>query len=175
MLTYTGSGNHIGVPLFVFPGTLLKARFGTRLKARLPMCRKEQNMANVGRPLKFQSVPELEEKINEYFSVTPKDEWTWTGLALHLDTTKETLREYKAREDFVAPLKKALLMVENGYETDLKKHGRSGTIFALKNFDWKDKTETDITTLGESINDMSYAKAKAIIAGKGSDTGDSAE
>ena len=108
-------------------------------------------MANVGRPLKFQSVEELENGINEYFSVTPKDEWTWTGLALHLDTTKETLREYKEREEFVVPLKKASLKVENGYETDLKKHGRSGTIFALKNFDWKDKNETDITTQGDKI------------------------
>jgi hypothetical protein len=108
-------------------------------------------MANVGRPLKFQSVEELEKGINEYFVVTPKDEWTWTGLALHLDTTKETLREYKEREEFVAPLKKALLKVENGYETDLKKHGRSGTIFALKNFDWRDKNETDITTQGEKL------------------------
>lgn len=108
-------------------------------------------MANVGRPLKFQSVEELENGINEYFIVTPKDEWTWTGLALHLDTTKETLREYKEREEFVVPLKKALLKVENGYETDLKKHGRSGTIFALKNFDWKDRNETDITTQGDKI------------------------
>ena len=36
-------------------------------------------------------------------------------------------------------------MVESSYEIDLKKHGRSGTIFALKNFDWKDKSEVDNT------------------------------
>ena len=104
-----------------------------------------------GRPLKFETPELLEEKINDYFSVTPKEEWTWTGLALHLDTSRETLREYKERPEFVDSLKKALLKVENSYELDLKKHGRSGTIFALKNFDWKDKSEQDITTQGEKI------------------------
>lgn len=104
-----------------------------------------------GRHLKFETPELLEEKINEYFSVTPKEEWTWTGLALHLDTSRETLREYKERPEFVDSLKKALLKVENSYELDLKKHGRSGTIFALKNFDWKDKSEQDITTQGEKI------------------------
>lgn len=97
-----------------------------------------------GRPLKFQSVDELQQKIDEYFDVTTKDEWTWTGLALHLDTTRQTLYAYSDREEFVYPIKKALMKVENGYETDLKKHGRSGTIFALKNFDWKDKSEQEI-------------------------------
>jgi hypothetical protein len=50
------------------------------------------------------------------------------------------------RPEFMPPLKKALLRVENGYEIDLKKSGRTGTIFALKNFDWKDKTETESTS-----------------------------
>lgn len=104
-----------------------------------------------GRPLKFETPEILQAKIDAYFTETPKDEWTWTGLALYLDTSKETLREYKERPEFVDPLKKALLKVESGYEIDLKKHGRSGTIFALKNFDWKDKTEQDITSAGKPI------------------------
>jgi len=94
-----------------------------------------------GRPLKFESVETLQKAIDGYFEVTPVDEWTWTGLALHLDTSRETLREYQLRDEFVDPLKKALLKVENGYEKDLKKHGRTGTIFALKNFNWQDKQE----------------------------------
>jgi hypothetical protein len=109
-----------------------------------------------GRPLKYKTVEELDNKINEYFSVTPKDEWTWTGLAIHLDTSRETLREYKERPEYTDLLKAALLKVENGYEIDLKKHGRSGTIFALKNFDWKDKTEQDITSGGEKITSINY-------------------
>lgn len=99
-----------------------------------------------GRPLKFQTVEELDEKIADYFAKTDKSEWTWTGLALHLDTSRETLSNYQERPEFFDSLKKALLKVENGYEIDLKKHGRSGTIFALKNFDWKDKQEVDQKT-----------------------------
>lgn len=97
----------------------------------------------VGRPLKFQSVEELQKQIDAYFATTSEDSWTWTGLALSLDTDRYTLTTYKDREEFSLPIKKAMMKVENGYEKDLKKHGRTGTIFALKNFDWKDKQEVE--------------------------------
>lgn len=48
-----------------------------------------------GRPLKFQSVEELEEKIEAYFDETAKDEWTITGLANALGTSRETLMDYE--------------------------------------------------------------------------------
>lgn len=99
----------------------------------------------VGRPLKFQTKEELDQKIDEYFEVTPKEEWTWTGLALHLDTSRTTLLSYQDRPEFIDSIKKGLEKVENSYELDLKKHGRTGTIFALKNFNWKDKSEIDQT------------------------------
>jgi len=105
----------------------------------------------VGRPLKFETVKELQEKIDDYFAVTVKEEWTITGLAMHLDTYRQTLCNYEEKDKFMDTIKKAKQKVENGYEIDLKKSGRSGTIFALKNFDWKDKTETDHTTGGEKI------------------------
>lgn len=35
--------------------------------------------------------------------------------------------------------------MEYSYEKDLKEKGNTGTIFALKNFDWKDKSEVDTT------------------------------
>lgn len=50
-------------------------------------------------------------------------------------------------------------MVEHSYEIDLKKKGNTGTIFALKNFDWKDKTEVDNNIKGDiklnSVKQMS--------------------
>lgn len=96
-----------------------------------------------GRPLKFKTVEELQERIDAYFAVTPKEEWTITGLAYHLDTYRQTLLNYEERDEFLDAIKKAKLKVENGYEIDLKKNGRTGTIFALKNFGWQDKTETE--------------------------------
>lgn len=104
-----------------------------------------------GRPLKFKTVEELQSAIDAYFADTPKDEWTITGLALALDTYRQTLVNYEHKDEFMDTVKKAKQRIENGYEIDLKKHGRSGTIFALKNFDWKDKQETDLTSGGEKI------------------------
>lgn len=101
-----------------------------------------------GRPPKWKNVEQLQELIDIYFADTSKDEWTITGLALALDTSRQTLVDYEKKDEFIDTIKKAKLMVENGYEIDLKKSGRSGTIFALKNFDWKDKTESDVKHSG---------------------------
>lgn len=108
-------------------------------------------MADVGRPPKWTTVEQLQKDIDAYFADTPKEEWTITGLALALDTSRQTLVDYGHKDEFTDAVKKAKMKVENGYEIDLKKHGRSGTIFALKNFDWRDKQETDITTQGDKI------------------------
>jgi len=133
-----------------------------------------------GRPLKFETPEELDEKINEYFTkCEQKGERPFiTELAYYLDTSRETLREYKERPEYVDSIKKALMRCEMALEKNLieGKINPTGTIFNLKNnYGWKDKTETDVTTNGESINQMSYDKAREIIAGKGSYKGDSQE
>lgn len=112
-----------------------------------------------GRPLKFKSVKELQKKIDAYFARCEKDDepLTITGLALALDTSRETLMEYGEREEFVDTIKKAKLKIEHAYELRNIKRGNAGDIFALKNFGWKDKTESDVT-LGGSINVMPSVK-----------------
>lgn len=94
-----------------------------------------------GRPLKFESVKELDDKIEEYFKKTPDTEITITGLALALDCDRHTIQDYKERDEFSTSIKKAYLKVENAYERSLRKNGRTGDIFALKNFGWQDKQE----------------------------------
>ncbi len=108
-------------------------------------------MARTGRPLKFQSLQEIVDIADKYFAETPREEWTVTGLALALDTSRETLMEYEERPDFVDTIKKYKEMVHNAYEIDLRKKGRSGDIFALKNFGWKDQVHNDFTTGGKPI------------------------
>lgn len=103
-------------------------------------------MGSVGRPLKFESVDKLTELIDKYFAETKREEWTITGLALALNTSRETLINYQDREEFFDTIKKAKDMVEHSYELDLKKKGHSGSIFALKNFDWSDKQQVDQKT-----------------------------
>lgn len=86
--------------------------------------------------------------------------YTITGLALSLDTTRQTLLEYEGevigREDkdpeFADTIKKAKTKIEQFNEMQLYGASPTGTIFNLKNnYGWKDKTEQDITTGGESF------------------------
>ena len=106
-----------------------------------------------GRPLKFQSVEEMETKIQQYFKDTKEEELTITGLALALDTDRKTLINYENKDEFFYTIKKAKTRIENSYEKSLRKNGRTGDIFALKNFGWQDKQEID-----SSINVNNYDK-----------------
>lgn len=105
-------------------------------------------MAKAGPPLKFKDLDELTAKVHGYFEHTPEDEWTWTGLCLELGCERETLVDYREgkgdRGEYAPLLKWAFMRIENGYEKDLKKRGHAGSIFALKNFGWKDKSESEL-------------------------------
>lgn len=126
-------------------------------------------MAKIGRPLKFGSVEELQGLIDKYFEETPREEWTITNLALALDTNRQGLMEYGRREEFADTVKKAKAKVEGSYELDLKKHGRVGTIFALKNFGWTDKQEVAHTVSKDLLVDDGFDDA---IRGIGEELGD---
>lgn len=117
-------------------------------------------MGKLGRPLLLTDAKEVKAKMDAYFEETPKEDWTITGLALSLNTSRRTLLNYDKREgseDLSDLIDWARDKVENSYELDLKRHGRTGTIFALKNFDWKDKTEVENRNfnLNKEIKDMS--------------------
>ena len=105
---------------------------------------------NGWRPLKFGSLKELENKIEEYFLTITDDKWenpaSITWLAIYLDTSRETLLEYQERPEYIDTIKKAKDKIEWAYEKRLIKKGGSWDIFALKNFNWKDKTEVDQKT-----------------------------
>jgi len=107
-------------------------------------------MAKVGRPLKFKSVQELERLIEKYFKECDKKEkpLTITGLAIALNTTRETLLDYEAKDEFSFTIKKAKTMCENYVEERLFGNTQvAGAIFNLKNNykRWKDKSETEMT------------------------------
>jgi hypothetical protein len=145
-----------------------------------------------GRPLKFKSVEELQEKIEAYFAdcdsrveevtewveardktgkllkddnglnylvqvthmvKTVQQDYSVTDLALALDTTRRTLIDYENRDDeFSHTIKRAKQKIEAYLERKLMLPSPTGTIFNLKNnFDWKDKTEQDITSGGQPL------------------------
>lgn len=150
-----------------------------------------------GRPKKFATVEELEEKIEAYFrscfiaATTQKKTWidgdeeagiaghfdyetipatdaagnqiyeliqqpTITGLAVALDTTRETLLDYENKPenaDFSDTIKKAKAFI-HAYTEQYLYDGKNQTsgIFVMKNnFGWVDRTETDLTTKGGKI------------------------
>lgn len=118
---------------------------------------KDTDRKKVGRPLKFKSPKELQEKI-EYF-------WKWceensvfptvTRLALQLDTTRETLMDYESKDEYSDAIKKAKLRIEANVEEALfnKDAPVVGVIFNLKNnYGWVDKSERDVTSGGKPIN-----------------------
>lgn len=117
---------------------------------------KEEKTTNkVGRPLKYKTVEEMQELIDAYFEdrIAKKKPFTITGLAIALDTSRETLMEYEGREKFADTIKRAKQRCENYAEEYLfEGKNQTGAIFALKNYGWKDKTETDHTTGGQPMN-----------------------
>ncbi len=112
-----------------------------------------------GRPLKYNNCLDLDMDCEMYFDSCfyKVDEWgeltdekreipeplTITGLALALHTSRETLMNYEKREDYFDTIKRHKLRIENSYEKALRRSGKAGDIFGLKNFGWKDKSEVN--------------------------------
>lgn len=167
-----------------------------------------------GRPLKFQSVDELQKQIDAYFAscdphmeevsewveardskgqlkkdkhglnylvkikhkiLTKQQPYTITGLALYLDTSRETLLDYeKGKYDngdeiegydpkFSDTIKKAKLKCQTYVESSLFTNSPTGAIFNLKNnYGWKDKTEQEISNPDGSMNPYSALTAEEL-------------
>lgn len=99
-----------------------------------------------GRPLKFQSVEELDKKIDEFFAIEPVP--TISGLAVHLDTSRRVLCEYGERQEYSNSIKRALQKCESYVEKGALTNKLNATfsIFNLKNnYGWKDKTESEVS------------------------------
>jgi hypothetical protein len=101
-----------------------------------------------GRPLKFATVEALQKKADAYFAecIANKKPFTITGLALALDTSRETLCNYEDKAEYFDTIKRAKLRCEN-YAEELLLTGSNaaGAIFALKNYGWRDKQEQEVT------------------------------
>lgn len=130
----------------------------------------------VGRPRQYETVEDLEEVIKDYFKscwvdkvteTTDKDgtctmstvtyqnrPYTVTGLALHLNLTRQGLLNYQARPEFVDAITRAKQTVEMGYEETLFSKFANGASFGLKeNFGWKDVQHQRISFDPASLTD----------------------
>lgn len=103
-------------------------------------------LTNNGRPPMYESPEGLKLKCIEYFEYCQKNDEkiTVTGLALYLGfESRQSLFAYGNKKDFSYITKRAKLVVENSYENS----GQTIDIFALKNMDWKDKSEVTQTNI----------------------------
>lgn len=101
-----------------------------------------------GRPLKFKSVEELQEKIDNFFKTCDekKEPYTMTGLALALDTSRNVLLTYENKDEYSNSIKKARNKCEAYAEKCLfsNKASTAGVIFNMKNnYGWADKNITE--------------------------------
>jgi hypothetical protein len=82
---------------------------------------------------------ELERSIQSYFDQNPQKP-TVTGLAHFLGfESRQSLYDYKCREETSYTIKRAILKIESIHEERLYDPNSTGSIFWLKNRDWSDK------------------------------------
>jgi DNA-binding XRE family transcriptional regulator len=140
----------------------------------------EEKKRGPGQPRKFQTVAELQAAIDGYFEscfaelpMRDKDgnvvldaagkpyierlqvePFTITGLALALDTSRETLMDiengnWSYTEEYSDAISRAKLRCQNYAEKQMyTAKSANGPIFALKNYGWKDKQEIDTNATG---------------------------
>jgi len=101
-------------------------------------------VGNKGGPLKFATVEELEKAIDAYFDLMGTEDrpYTVTGLAYHLDTTRETLLKYERKHvEYADTVRRAKLAIHNYAEESLWKSGlANGMKFNLQNnWGWKER------------------------------------
>ena len=130
----------------------------------------EEKAPEMGRPVKFKTPKELQEKIDEYFDGCIKDKrpFTLSGLAYALEVDRKTILNYSHKEDFFPTIKRAKLRCEQFADEQLFKNGGqvAGVIFNLKNNhdDWRDRQEIDLNPPGKSSwDDKTEAELDEII------------
>lgn len=110
-------------------------------------------MADTGRPPLWNDPKAFDKAVDLYFNDELKSPHTWTGLARNLGfESRQSLEDYKKRDGFSYPIKKALLRIEELYEQSLFGRNPTGSIFALKNFGWRDKQEMEVTATITKLN-----------------------
>jgi len=122
-----------------------------------------------GRPPKFTTAQELQDRVNEYFDSCWVDKvtenidkdgactmstvryqnrpYTVAGLALALDMCRDTLCEYAKKGEFSDIVKRAKLTIEMNVEESLiEGKNATGPLFWLKNHaGYRDKQEHEVT------------------------------
>lgn len=110
-----------------------------------------------GRPPFYSDPKVMESAINDYFDNCPDKKtivvgnatieipvYSICGLAYHLGfESRQSFYAYEDNEVFSYIIRRARLRIEMKYEQNLQNANATGSIFALKNMNWSDKSEID--------------------------------
>lgn len=131
-----------------------------------------------GRPRIIQSPEEMDRLVVDYVATCKEsgDPLILTGMILHMGlSSKQSFYEYMNYDGFSDSVKKARLLIESEYEKRMVDGSSpAGAIFALKNFEWKDKHPTELDNLQCEklkkemlvLDETSLAKEFSDLAGK---------
>jgi hypothetical protein len=109
----------------------------------------------MARPPKYKSEDVFNTAVNAYFKMCDEKHLmpNKAGLCYELDISRDTYNEYKKR--FPDALKRLESYIETAWVQRLAANAATGAIFYLKNAfkdDYRDRTETDITTANLPFN-----------------------
>jgi hypothetical protein len=127
-----------------------------------------------GRPPKYTDAEEFQRMVDEYFEyikgevvkkvatdgsiveVTRSAEPpTITGMAYYLGfMSRSSFYEYEQEGEFSDVCKRARMRVEARYEANLSGTTPTGSIFALKNMGWADRSLVDTTSGGKPLSNV---------------------
>ena len=100
----------------------------------------------VGRPPAYKTAEQMQESIDKYIENVGGAP-TITGLAIALGfCSRQSIYEYMQKEEFTYTIKRAVLHIENFYETCLTSpmvKTVAGPIFALKNLGWEGEKDNN--------------------------------
>lgn len=97
-----------------------------------------------GRPIKY-TPDELKKRIDDYFlwADTNNKPYTIARLALFLDLDRQTVYNYKDKDEFFDIIKKARDRILSALEEALYTEGKPGQIFIAKNYGYTDKQDIE--------------------------------
>jgi len=100
----------------------------------------------------FETPEQLQAVFNGYFENTQWVDYTLTGLALAIGTSRATIERYGKMPGFKEIVSEARLIVEHAYELKLGTKASKGAQFALCNLGWDNKQTTDVTLTDKDGN-----------------------
>lgn len=128
-------------------------------------------MGKVGRPLKFKSNKELQEKVDAYFKWADDNNhpYTITGLALYLDCDRQQIINAEKRPEFFYTIQRARdrIQAENEEKTMMGKYNTAFMIFSFKNnYKWSDRQDINVNAeVNNPYGDLTEADLKKLIHG----------